>query len=453
MDSRPLLNKLKKVGILIDSKSFEESLNNNERSSFALLTYFDKSCITCIRSPFSSTHEELTAIPEYQLIVPKKGLSPSNPCGSIKYESIFGETVWGFDYHYESIERLAKQILKKESVSEDEINLINLIFILATFNGYSSYNRVRNEIFLLITESELLLKKRLWLESNFPSIQLNIMTIEETSFFLDFFFKKNGLYLARGNHSFNKGFWYWNSLRLKLPHFNTGEPIIAALANRIEYALMALDEIGIQYYKGVDNDTQANMLYHFNYLISLISGIFDNLAIKTNDYYGINFQYSNQISLSSNNGRSFLKQIKEKNPKLRALIQKYVFLINVVYLFRELIIHRQGFEKSAFHYVSHNGSWQANMISISKDIVSEINLCGDKKSKYDEISNWGVYPQGNESFLEPFHFSLEVLKKLIPFVDEYLELLHYSSFIEEQQKNKSDFYLTMKVFEDNHLGF
>lgn len=453
MDSRPLLNKLKKVGILIDSKTFEESLNNDERTSFALLNYFDRRCITCVRSPLSSRHEELTAIPEYQLIVPKMGSSPSNPGGSIKYENIYGEkTAWGFDYHYERIERLTKQILKKQSVSEDEINVINLVFVLATFNGISSYNRVRDEIFFLITENELLLKKRLWLESNFPSVQLNIMTMEEASYFLDLFFKKNGKYLARGNHSLNKGYWYWLSFRSKVPHFNTGEPIIAALAYRMQWALMALDEMGFQYYQGVNNDTLDNTLYHFNYLIILITGIFDNLALKTNAYLGINYPVPVRISLSSKSGKEFLKQINDKDPALHSLIRKNEHLINLIYSLREFVVHREGFERSRFRFQSNDGPWDANFIQIQKNILLEIKHCGDRKSKFDSISTWGIYISGDDSLLEPYHFASEVLKKLIPFVDGYLELLRYSSFIDEQQRD-SDFSRTLNIFVENHLGF
>jgi hypothetical protein len=453
VDSRPLLNNLTKLGILIDSKTFEESLNNGDRVSCALLSYSRNDCITCIRSPFPSSNNSLNAIPQYKVTIPEKEVSPINPPGQIVYKNNNCRTNRAFTYQSEYIKTLGKSILKKTSFNSDEFDTFLLVCVLATLNGISSYNKERDNIFILITQNESLLKNRLWIESKFYTIQLNIMSIEEASIFLDLFFKKNGVYKIRGHHTVNKGLWYEYSFRLKIPHFIYNEPIIVALANRMQYALMALDEIGIQYYQGVDLDTQDNTLYHFNYLISLITGIFDNLAIKTNNALKINFPYPAQISLSSSNKSGFLKQVKEKDPVLRKLIQENGPLITLIYLFRELVIHREGLDPLSFHHNSKEGQWGANFIKISKKELNQINLCGDKKSEYDNISKWGVHTVGDDVFLEPYHFSFEVLKMLIPFVDKYLELLHYSSFIEKQQQIDSDFYRTMKVFDENHLGF
>ena len=453
MDSRPLLKKLKNVGILIDSKTFEESLNEGNRTAFALLSYSRNDYVTYIRSPIPSRNESLNEVPQYNVTIPEKEVSPINPPGKLVYENDKCRTTKSFTYQSKNIINHAKTILRKAAIDSDEFDSFLLVCVLATLNGISSYNKKRDEIFILITQNETLLKNRLRIESNFYTIQLNIMSIEEASIFLDLFFKKNGLYLVSGNFQINNGGWYLHSLRSKIPHCNMGEPIIAALAKRMQYALMALDEIGIQYYQGVDLDTQDNTLYHFNYLISLITGIFDNLAIKTNDSFKINFPYPAQISLSSSNKSGFLKQVKEKDPVLRKLILENGHLITLIYSFRELVIHREGLDRLSFHYNSDEGQWRANFIKISKNELNLINLCGDKKSEYDNISNWGVHTDGDNVFLEPYHFSFEMLKMLIPFVDKYLELIHHSSFIEKQQQIDSDFYRMMKVFDENHLGF
>jgi hypothetical protein len=453
VDSRPLLNKLKKVGILIDSKSFEESLNNSNRTSFALLNYSNMECVTYIRSPFSSNHEELTIISQYELTIPEKPVTPMNPPGLISYEKNDRKFRCSFTYQSDNIKNIARTILKKTSICQDEFDLFSIVCVLASFNSHLHYGHSQDEFFLLITQNDLLLKKRLQIESIFLPVRLNIMTIEEASHFLDLFFKKNGNYLTGGNDLVNRGGWYRHSLRSKLPHLNSGEPIIAALANRMKYALMALDEIGNQYYHGVDNDTQDDTLYHFNYLISLITGIFDNLALKTNAFHRINFPIKTRISLSSKNGNDFLKKVYEKDPVLRKLIDENRPLINVIYLFRELVVHREGLDPLSFRYNSNIEPWQANLIKISKNELNEIHLCGDKPAEYDNISNWGVYTVCDDVFLEPYHFSLEVLKKLIPFVDKYLELLQYSSFIEEQKRINGDVYWTIKSFEESHLGF
>jgi hypothetical protein len=453
MDSRSLLNQLEKLGVLIDSKSFEELLDNNNRIAHALLTYFQQDCVTFVRTPFSSKYTELTKIPEYKLIINPQNrdslVCPSSPhsFNSVQYVKNSKPCSEIFCYRCRDIESTAKEILKKTTLTEDELNLFYSVSIQATFNRSPSRGSPRNEVFIFITQNNVLLKNRLWFESDFQ-VQLNIMSIDEASIFLDLFFKKIKKYLARGNYIINKGRWYEFSLRSKIPYLNAGDPIIATLTYRMKYALMALDEMGFQYYQGVNNDRLDDTLYHFNYLIPLITGIFDNLALKTNDRLGINFSDKQRQQISLKN-KDFLKQIDEKDHALRMLIEKNVDLINLIYLFRNSVVHREWPERLHF---SKAGQWEANVVKISKEIIDEIRLCGDKKSKYDDISKWGIYTVDNDSLLEPYHFSFEVLKMLVLFIDEYLELLHYTSFIEQQNRIDDDFSL-MKVFEKYHLGF
>jgi hypothetical protein len=57
------------------------------------------------------------------------------------------------------------------------------------------------------------------------------------------------------------------------------------------YVLAKQIQMGFQYYQGVDNDTMDNTLYHFNYFVSLITGIFDSLAIRTKNQYNLKSKY------------------------------------------------------------------------------------------------------------------------------------------------------------------
>jgi hypothetical protein len=215
---------------------------------------------------------------------------------------------------------------------------------------------------------------------------------------------------------------------------------------------MAMDEMGIQYFHGVNNDTKTNLLYHFSYFISLITGIFDNLALKSNDLLGINNPEKSRVSLFAKRGDDFLKKIKEKNPDLRNLIHNYVHFINLIYLFRESIIHREGFDSLVFHYNSKDGKWYANFLKISQVHINHIRLCRDEESDYDMITKWGVYKVDNDCFLDMYHFSIEALKMLTVFVDKYLERLNYQSFIERQMRKDDDDTRALLEFKQFHLG-
>lgn len=42
---------------------------------------------------------------------------------------------------------------------------------------------------------------------------------------------------------------------------------------------------------------------------------------------------------------------------------------------------------------------------------------------------------------------------LVKFIDEYLELMGYSSFIEDQKRKNDDFTRILNIFEKYHLGY
>ena len=181
------------------------------------------------------------------------------------------------------------------------------------------------------------------------------------------FLKSKGKFRIACRYSVNKGFWYWLSFRLKVPFFNVGDQILDALSQRFVFSLMSVDEMGFQFYSGVNNDTMDGILYHFNYLISLVSGIFDNLAIRTFNQYHLTFEGSNipsRISLKNDLGRHFLRALREKNQALRNHINQHVHFIKAIYLIRDTILHREGLKHACFEHRGKEGPWKANFIEV-----------------------------------------------------------------------------------------
>jgi len=439
MDSRPLLRNAKKIQVYIDSKTFDELLTSQDRLATAILRHCDSECLVFVRSPLETKHKELKQIAEYRLSIKESEIK------SIEFEQADFSKRSLFHYRMQDIRKIAEKIYGRDRITQTELDMILSVFIQAVFNRFEKSN-------IYVTNDKILLKNRLWFESHSPGGPLNIMSVEEAAIFLDLFFKKNGNYFASSRYHLNKGFWYWLSMRLKLPHFNVGDPMMDALAFRFYYALMALDEIGIQFYLGTDNDTMDNTLYHFNYLISLITGIFDNLALKTNTHLGIDFSDLRKVSLSNKSGKEFLREVRKKNKAIRDHISSYMNFIQLIYTFRETVVHREGLAKVRFEYVGKNIRWRANFTQLSEEQKDYIRLCGDIKSEFDPFTQWGVYVATNV-FLEPYHFSLKTIAMLMKFVDEYLQLLGYSSFIETQKQKDEDFTHTLNLFERCHLGF
>jgi hypothetical protein len=125
----------------------------------------------------------------------------------------------------------------------------------------------------------------------------------------------------------------------------------------------------------------------------------------------------------------------------------------MIYLFRELVVHREGLSKSGFEYKGRDGNWRANFIKVSAEIKEKLKLCGDKARDYDPFTKWGFYDSGTQYFVDAYNFSLEAVKKLTEFIEKYLKLLGYSSFIELQEQKNNDFTKRMKFFKRYHLGF
>ena len=456
MEGRPLLKKTKKINIHIDSECFEKLLNNSNDVAYTILSYHRSEYFNFVKSPFSTSHDELQNIPDYNLIIDES----SEKCGIEIKTNQFNKSYY-FEYKATDIRRIAESVYQKEKVTDLEYYEVEKVFVQAIFNRqdssfYSSqfssrYERYEGfeEINIYITNNDIILKKRLWFENHFPGYPLNIMTVEEASLLMNLFLINNDLYCASSQCYYSKWYWYWFSMRLKLPHFNVGRTFIDALANRFCYSIMALDEIGKQYFLGVNNNTIETKIYHFNYLITLITGIFDNLALHTNGCLGINEENLFNVSLSSSRKKGkFLKKVEGENAPLRKHINKHSNLINLFFLLRDPIIHREGVSTTRFHYKDEEVEWEASFIFITKKINMAIQDCGDLPRSYDPFSEWGVYQQHTHFYLEPYHFSIQAITKMAEFVDEYLKLLGDPSFMENSTLRKE-----LETFKYYKLGF
>jgi hypothetical protein len=446
MDGRNLLVNIERVEVLLDTHSFNLWINERNRLASAVMGYYGSEKVDFVRTPLFTTSEELQRVPEYgceldaNAWIKELSITRADSARRIR-----------FGNRKEDILSVAQKIFDRTEITEQEFERILLAFVEATLSfGNSLGNRETANIF--ITGDSVLLTKRLWFESHLPGGILNIMSLNEATIFLDLFFKKKGKYLMSAHFSLNKGYWYLLSMRLKLPHFNLGDPMIDSLSKRFEFILMALDEIGIQFYSGANNDTMDNTLYHFNYLITLTTGIFDNLALKTNTGLGINFTDLRKVSINNKAGREFLREVRSKNQTLRDHISNYMPFISLVYELRELVVHREGFEDTAFE---DRGDihWRANLIRINENVRERLGTCGDVPGEFDPFTLWGFYQLHNFLLLEPYHFALEATRKLGAFVDRYLEILGSPSFIASARNKRDGFADTLNRFETGHLGF
>jgi hypothetical protein len=366
---------------------------------------------------------------------------------------------------------IARNALKKPKLSDGEKSF--LLFI-CNHSGLSQSHKVINtghdiKDKVFVTENEDFLGRRfsfdrsLSLESFFPGIRL--VNLKDCLDIMDLFAKTHDLYFRspNTNATMTKGYWYWIYFRYKIPHYNVTPPvspslttqndILHAFAKRFCYLLIAIDELGkLHYFKSED---EVMMLYHFNYIISLITGIFDNLAIHTYQKYKIRFPSDNipsRISLNYKVGKEFLDEVQKANINLRDHIRSHNDFVNLIYRLRERVIHAEGLKEIGF-FTDFNMS---SIILIDSDIDGSIRTCGDRPGPYRKISEWGVYkyviPETNKNYyyLNPYYFAKSATRRLIQFADEYLKLVGHGKFLDNLNANDT-FFQEINAFQQYSL--
>lgn len=437
--NRPDLNS-EKLCILLDTEFLNRANASDLNSLQKLLKYKNTDNLEMIRTPGETEIHELLDIPYYvEVVDSKNGFSTIKI--NRKYSILFGSTE-------EDIQRLGNEFFEKDTMNSFEYTSIRQLFIWSALFDCSENCKI------FITHNSKLLRKRNWLESRISTSALGIVTLDKAIEIVGLFLRRHGKYYIDPNNYINKGEWYWLSFRSKIKHFNVGEKYLDSFSRRFVFLLTCLDEIGYQYYSNVNSDSAENTLYHFNYLITLITGIFDSLALQTNTHYEMGFS-SQMISLSSKAAQDFLRALESKDPLLRKHINEYVDLINLIYGFREVIVHREMFDWVRYESRAEDNKFNTNYVVIDENRRKLISKCKDKKVKYDPFTMHGLFIDGGRYYLEPYQFAKTVCSKLIAFSDRYLELLGFDNFLLEPKKSRihEQFTGDIEAFEASSLEY
>lgn len=453
MDYKPLLYKTKKIEIILDSNSFVNLLASKNLLADAILLLRHREhekYVNFVRTPMDISNSGLNEIKPYIIKRDETNGKLLIQIQDNKHE-IFLETVLS----------IARNIYKKDIFFEEDISKEGFLKILnicvqsrriADASAYASLSKL-NQTFLYITNDELIWQNLSVINKLFYQ-QLNIISIEETSIILDTFLKKNGT-LYGGLH-IGDLIWYQLSTYSKFPHYNRDGRYMIAFFTKFRFALKALDELTFNYYCGVDYPFDYTM-YHFNYFLSLITGMLDNLALQSDMKLKIAHHPLLEISLCKDRGKKFLPKIGEKKNELKQHIDSNSDYIRLLNTLRHTVIHRDEFPRVSFHNITEG--WEAKLIQVDFDIISH---CQDKftknENKFCPFSDWGFYQtkfkDERKLYIEPYHFSIRTINWLVNFSDKYMELLGYPCFVTEPDLLKRmDFYDLLDYFQKSHLGY
>jgi len=441
MYSRAIFDRATKLNLFLDSDSFDPLQPNNEKITEKLLLFKKNKQLRYFRTERKTSNLLLSSVPEIN--------------------DWLNETIQGLSNQFQVDDYTIKDrffpdrvinAYVEEIFDDYEHNAHTIAKILPIMvNNWFNHN---GECSIYITNDEKLLTYRNSLLNHKNSDSICIFSLDESSLVLDLFFKAVGIYYLKDSHTLTMGYWYHLSSYEKMPHiFGFNDPIIVGLFNRMSFALHCLDEIGIQNFKGVTPNNHYITTYNFTYLISLITGIFDNLAIITDSLLHFKIKSHDEKTLSKNK-KEFRKCVKEKYPELFDHIHSFDLFISLIYEFREITIHREGFDSLTFHKSDENKGFLTCFVKLPNNMNKAIDLI--KKNERDPhvrypFSKWGLYECNGEFFINSYNFSLMAMSKLVIFTDGYLKLIKLKSeFADRPIKREDPIY---NQFIKYHLGF
>jgi hypothetical protein len=431
MYSRPILDKSNQLTVFIDSDSFDTTSDIESKSAQIILLFSNNEKMRFFRTSKETTNSTLSQIPQ---INEKISNEIKHHCAILDSDE---STVKEQFFPIRVMNKLVEEIFDDDEHTPESLNLI-LPFL--TYRFFEN----RENASIYITNNEKLLEKRNILSKN-KGFSLSIFSIDEARIFLGLFFKKSGLYyLSENTCTHFMGQWYHLSSYEKIPHIFFKDPIMVGLFNRMSFALQALDEIGMQNYSEATPNNMYITSYHFSFLISLITGIFDNLAIKSDSL--LNFKLSPmQISLRNKKFRDCVAPY----PELFNHIQKFDPFIALIYEFRNNVIHREGFEPLILDFKS-----LSCCVKLTENMAGAIHVINDNKEKFPiryPYPDWGFDECDKDSFLNPYEFAIMAMSNLVVFTDEYLKLLRdKSEFAGREIKREIS---GLDLFIEYHLGF
>jgi len=448
LDSRPLIHEIEDPLVIFDSDSLELALSEGDDSARLLLSYHSQREFRFARSPFQTSFQDLNAVPEFRLERRQTGYS------TIGFEWSGGRSLKSMvhfdEAHLKHCARLLFGLELHEQLDEQERRTAELPILASQLNDHKTNC-------LLVTENATLLANRMKLQSQFGLRNLVMIDVEESREILDVWSKSRGRYLYAPVCQCNSGYWYWMSLRSKLRYYNVGDDNGDALAARYEYVLMAVDELTKQYYSGPTSDSMTMQVYHFNYLVSLVVGVFDSIALCAKDRLAIAFDGDDipaRTSLSGRSGKEFLKALRHQNPELRKHISAYCQFINGMYYLRENIVHKTMHPKVTFEMRGRDGNWIMNMIEVDKTVHDIFAGIPSRNIEHDVVSAWGAYRQVGEYYIEPSRFSRSCARHLEGFINECLRLLGFEDYLNAEGRSESHkrFVLELNSFKKNALA-
>jgi len=270
-----------------------------------------------------------------------------------------------------------------------------------------------------------------------------------------------GYFYLTPKYSVNEGYYYlfrfmklfWEyqfawSVVVNAHDKSLGEQIFNqfdSLSTRLEFLCRSADKTSYYALKCPNNDTQDNALYHFGYLIMLITGVFDDLAWIIDELYSLKMSRRDVILKIPPDKAStkFYNSLISANKDLHNYLtdsetQKKILLF---YPLRDSLQHRQFIK--GIHYRNMSNGCEKNLFRISLEAGNTI-----KNFSLDD-TEYGLQVLIEEQFYIDAHiFTLKALEIVSGIVNNTMRLIdwdHYTKVLSDEQKDS--LYNSKKIFQ------
>lgn len=309
----------------------------------------------------------------------------------------------------------------------------------------------RGDIFVTLSPLLMQHRNKTWLR------EANIRTPLEAAKIAGLFLRSHDIYTIEAGPKFkrntDRGMFYWVLARHRLPgmwpYFSAclkaekirgddigqlGQSILV----RSVRALEARDAIGVQFYIPQNNNTQDQMMYHFDYLTLVLAGALDAQAMVTNRA----FKVMNKERYATFRLFDFREKLKQKiSPELCEILSDKRFnnLLTLLYEPRNTI-HRAALQSITFQ----DGSKPLQtLVQIPQPTGQALWTAAEQ---FGGAEKWGLVGQFGDVLIEPYSYAFTLVEECLKLIDAIATATDIKSLFPDNQSIPS---FTTKVPNDS----
>lgn len=196
---------------------------------------------------------------------------------------------------------------------------------------------------------------------------------------------------------------------------------LTSLSTRLMFICMAYDKVAFLSLKTANYEDQSDQLYHLVYFVTLITGVFDNLAHIIKECYQLEINDRRDIGLRIPRNKKtteFYKKLEYHNVNLHAFLTTMDVQrdIQIFYPLRDSLAHR---ELPTGVQLQQNSEMGKNMFELNKEVLEELKKISDSLT---------FIIGANLGFLDPLPFIKWAQDVTITVVNRVLSSINWDSF-------------------------